>query len=272
MDPLLIPVIISAFVFFFLGFWLSRRSYSRLQNVTLVLFSLLAAIPAILFAVYFAGILGEAIWFYTFRAVPGTELAACGAGLLAGWFQTARNKSPHIRKRISAGFIPFVLLIIVTIPYLKPIFLRPNWDNFNDQWSGDVCLQSSESSCGPASVATLLELFGKTASEKQIAQESFTSRRGTENWYLVRTIRRHGLGAKYLKNEPNEVNFSSPSIVGVRLGGKTGEGHFIAVLGKAGDKYIIGDPLMGREQLTQAELLKRYYFTGFSISVSTTRL
>jgi hypothetical protein len=270
MDPLLIPVIVGTFALFFLGIWLSRMSRSRLQSVALALFSFLAAIPAILYVVYYTGVLGEVIWFYAFRAMPGAELAVCGAGLLAGWLQAARSRSPQISRQMSVGFIPFILLLRVTIPYLKQIFLRPDWNNFNDRWSGNVCLQSSESSCGPASTATLLKLLGKPASERHIASESFTSRRGTENWYLIRTMRRHGLDAKYSTSKPGDLDFSAPAIVGVRLDSKTGAGHFIAVLGKAGDRFVVGDPLVGREEMPEAELLARYYFTGFSILVSAT--
>jgi ABC-type bacteriocin/lantibiotic exporter with double-glycine peptidase domain len=150
-------------------------------------------------------------------------------------------------------------------------FLRPDWNNFEDRWSENVCLQNSESSCGPASAATLLRFFDKPASEKQIAEESFTSRRGTENWYLIRTIRRHGLEAKYLIHQPGDLDLPFPAIVGVRLGGNGGAGHFIAVLAKEGKDFVIGDPLIGREILSAHELLERYYFTGFSIIVTTNR-
>ena len=268
MNLLLIPVVVGTFAFFFLGIWLSRRARSNYLILALFAIGLLTAIPAVLFVVYYTGVFGEAVWFYSFRAKPGIELAACGAGLLAGWLQAARNRSFRVRKEMSVGFIPFVLLLCVTIPYQKQIFLRPDWNNFNDRWAGNVCLQSSESACGPASAATLLKYLGKPASERQIAQESFTSRMGTENWYLIRTIRRHGLDAKYSTSKPGDTEFSPPAIVGVRLGGKTGAGHFIAVLGKEGDKFIIGDPLVGREEITEAKLLDRFYFTGFAILVT----
>ena len=269
MNPLLIPVVVGTFAFFFLGIWLSRRARSNYQISALFAVGFLTAIPAVLFVVYYTGVFGEAVWFYSFRAKPGTELAACGAGLLAGTLQAARKRNPRISSKMSVGFVPFILLVCVAIPYLKQILLRPDWNNFNDRWSGSVCLQSSESSCGPASAATLLKYLGKPASESQIAQESFTSRRGTENWYLIRTIRRHGLDAKYSNSKPGDAEFSPPAIVGVRLGGQTGAGHFIAVLGKEGDKFSIGDPLVGREEATEAELLNRYHFTGFSITVAT---
>jgi Peptidase C39 family len=267
MNPLFIPTLLGALAFFGLGMWTSRRVKSRAQKLSLVFIGLAGAVPALLFVIGYTGILGEVKWFYSFRSWPGTELTASGAGLIAGWLQAQRNQSQRVRKQMSAGFIPFILLLCVTIPYLKQIFLRPNWNNFTDRWSDGVCFQSSESSCGPASAATLLRLAGKPANEREIAVESFTSRRGTENWYLIRTLRRHGLNANYAIGQSGWNNLPFPAIVGVRLGSKSGAGHFIAVLGKAGNKYVIGDPLSGRAELDESQFQDRYYFTGFSIVV-----
>lgn len=256
-------------MFFLVGIWLAKQAHTKLQIYALAIFSFIAAVPVFLFAVYYIGILGEAGWFYSFRALSGSEFSACGAGLLAGCLQSKRNQSQRTRKQVSAGFIPFILSLCVGAPYLKQIFLRPDWNNFNDRWAEGVCLQSSESSCGPASAATLLKLAGKRATEKEIAQESFTSRRGTENWYLIRSLRRHGLDAHYLIKQPNQTELPFPSIVGVRLGGKNGAGHFIAILGKSGSRYVVGDPLDGREELDETQLQERYYFTGFTIVVAS---
>ncbi len=265
MNPLFIPTLAGTTLCFGLGIWLTKKAQSKHQEYGLIIISTLAAVPAVLFAIYYFGVLGEAGWFYRFRAWPGAELFACGIGLLAGWLQTKRTQIPQIRKQVSAGFIPFIFLLCVGAPYLKQVFLRPDWTQFNDRWSEEVCLQSSESSCGPASAATLLKLTGKLVTEKAIAQESFTSRRGTENWHLIRTLRRHGLAVDYLIGPPNQAVLPFPAIVGVRLGGVSGTGHFIAILGRLGNRYVVGDPLNGREELNETQLRERYYFTGFSI-------
>jgi hypothetical protein len=264
MNPVLVPTVLATAAFFAFGLWVSPRLNSSGLKILLLVTGIISALPALLFVVYYTGVLGEVKWFYTYRSWPYTELTAAGAGLIAGWLQAWRNQNQHFRKYLSAGFIPFILLLVVAIPYLKQIVLRPDWNSYNDNWLEGVCLQSSESSCGPASAATLLHLAGKPATEKEIALESFTSRRGTENWYLVRTMRRHGLVVNYLINR-DRLDLPFPAIVGVRLGGKTGPGHFIAILGKAGDGYVVGDPLEGRKELDASQLRDRYYFTGFAI-------
>ena len=145
----------------------------------------------------------------------------------------------------------------------KQLFLRPDWSKFENRWVNDVCLQSSESSCGPAAAATLLRHFGKTATELEIAQESFTTRRGTENWYLLRSIRRQGLSVDYAVVAPGLENVLLPSIAGVRMNFAQDTGHFITLLARDGERLVVGDPLNGREVLTREELHERYTFTGF---------
>ena len=55
-----------------------------------------------------------------------------------------------------------------------------------------------------------------------------------------------------------------PAVVGVRLGTI---GHFIAILGREGDKFLVGDPLIGRELLSLEDLHHRYAFTGFHMRI-----
>ena len=78
-------------------------------------------------------------------------------------------------------------------------------------------------------------------------------------------MRRLGLKVDYQIAKPDVNALPFPAIVGVRLNGSIGPGHFIAVLGKAGNQYIVGDPLRGREVVSAAQLMNRYYFTGFSM-------
>jgi len=259
MNPLFWPTLLLTAILYLAGEQVSRR----ISSFWLVLIGILAAIPAIVLAAYYTKIFGEALWLYWFRSLPFTELTAAGIGFLAGWLQDQRRRNPQWKHRVSAFFIPFLTLICVAAPYLKQIFLRPDWSRFEDRWSENVCLQSSESSCGPASAATLLRQFGKAATEREIARESFTSRRGTENWFFLRAIRRRGLGVHYAVVAPGADHVLIPSIAGVKSNTAGGAGHFIVLLGKSGEKFIVGDPLDGRDELSIKDLEERYTFTGF---------
>ncbi len=259
MNPLFVPTLLLALALFVVGKTISQHT----NSLWFVIGCLLAGVPGIAFAAYYTGVFGEEKWFYVFRSLAFTELAAAGVGLLAGWLQHKRELNPRVKRRMSAFSIPFLMVLCVSAPYLKQIFLRPDWNQFENQWKGDVCLQSSESSCGPAAAATLLHHFGIDASELEIAQASFTTRRGTENWYLLRTIHQHGLDLHYAVVSPGLENILVPSIAGVRLNLAQNTGHFITVLARDGEKFVVGDPLNGREVLSREELQDRYVFTGF---------
>jgi len=62
---------------------------------------------------------------------------------------------------------------------------------------------------------------------------------------------------------PGVEHLQLPAIVGVRLNQVGGAGHFIAILSRHQEKFVVGDPLVGREELSTSELNERYTFTGF---------
>ncbi len=64
--------------------------------------------------------------------------------------------------------------------------------------------------------------------------------------------------------EPNpEKPWPFPAIAGVRLPGSGHTGHFITILDRAGDNYVVGDPLEGKMFEAQHKLREVYEFTGF---------
>ena len=192
--------------------------------------------------------------------MPGSELAASGAGfffgLLHGYFAPIRLA----RNSFGAAFFPATLLTIIIGPYLKPLLLPVSWEDYSNRWSEGVCLQTSSSSCGAASAATLLRFLGKPADERVIAREAFTSLTGSENWYLARVLRKRGVAIEYVKETTEPVAFHYPAIAGVRV---NGYGHFIVIMAREEDRFVVGDPMIGREVLSGDDLRRRYEFTGF---------
>lgn len=259
MNLLFIPTFLLAVVLFVAGYRLASK---RCPLLLVAAFSI-AAVPAVIMAAYYAKIFSEARWLYCFRALPMTELTASGLGLIAGWLQYQRHCHPRLKRLISPFFIPFLSTLVIAAPYLKQILLRPDWNAYKDRWDENVCLQSSESSCGPASAATLLHYMGVNMTEKEIAQESFTTRRGTENWYLLRTIHRHGVNARYVVTSPGIEHIKFPAIAGVILKNTVGTGHFIAILDEQDGNLVTGDPLVGLKTISRSELPELYEFTGF---------
>ena len=231
------------------------------------------ALPAFLYAVYYVHILDGAAWFFALRAASSSELLATLAGLIFGMVPALLSKVPFVRgstllKVVIGPIAAACLAALLVVPYLKPVIV-PLTTPLANHWRDGVCIQTTPSTCGPSSTATLIHLFGKDATERELAIECNTCGSGTENWYLARALRRRGFSAGYLLTGPQPDSLPYPSVCGTQLG-KGGAGHFIAILGREGDRYVIGDPISGRQALTIEEIKQQFYLTGFFLVVGRT--
>lgn len=134
-----------------------------------------------------------------------------------------------------------------------------------NEWEDGICLQSTPSTCGAASAATILKHFGEDTTESELAAKAHSYSGGTEAWYLARAARSRGFDVRFGFAQGFAADADFPAVVGVRLGSV---GHFIPILRREGDQFLIGNPLQGRELLSREELLKRYDFTGFYMPIT----
>lgn len=227
------------------------------KRIFLTLMALVAAIPGASFAVYYTHILPETSWYYQFRSIPGIELLIVFLGFAGGMVAS-------LLPRMLLGLPLFGVLAFSIAPFIKP-FYRPIPDGtLRNEWDGEVCLQSTPSTCGAASTATILKRLGINATESELAAEAHSYSGGTEAWYLARAARSRGVEVDFLFTSGFTPEDGLPAVVGVRLGSI---GHFIPILGQEGDRFIVGDPLRGRELLPREELNQRYVFTGFHMRI-----
>jgi hypothetical protein len=229
--------------------------------VALFLLAFVAAVPAFLFALYYTHLFDNAAWFYRFRAVPYTELLVGGSGLLAGILHYRFAPETLGEKLV----IPAALAALLAVPFVKPLLDPIDLNRLRDRCEGEVCMQSTFSTCGPSSAATLLKAFGQTASEKQLARECFTSRGGTEIWYVARAFERRGFHTSVVIQPLERLSPPSPAIAGVVLRG--GAGHFIAIMSQTADEVTIGDPMKGKLVVKKSDLKSYYDFTGFFLVI-----
>ena len=256
-----IPTIAGSFLLFWLGRVAGNRIVAVRARFVALTFGAAIAIPGLLFVVYYAHLFDGASWFYRFRSLPATELSACGLGFIAGLAQAWLRPAAGPGKLVA----PAVVLSLVLVPYAKPVLSPLAFDRPRTQPGDGTVLQSTFSTCGPASAATLLNLLERPASEQELARESFTSRGGTENWYLARALRRRGLDVAFEIQAADSVVVPSPAIAGVVLPG--GAGHFIAILDSAGAQVTFVDPLEGKHTVETSDLRQRYRLTGFFMVV-----
>ena len=94
----------------------------------------------------------DAVWFYQMRSLPLAELSASGSGLLAGLIHALLvSRKPHWRPLMLG-----LLLVGLAVPYIKPLIAPLEFEELTAQCPGGICLQSTPSTCGPASVASIL--------------------------------------------------------------------------------------------------------------------
>ncbi|RBP47429.1 peptidase C39-like protein [Roseimicrobium gellanilyticum] len=237
------------------GSWLARKFPGQWWMAAPLM---VLAIPCAVYGLYYARLWDEPIWLYQLRAVPGAELLAALGGLLVGWFHW------HLPRRFagSLGFVSCFFLLWLSVPYLKQLISPLRKDQLHEKWKDGVCMQSTTSTCGPASAATLLKSMGIEVTEKELATEAFTTSSGTENWYLNHALQRRGIDCSYVLRAPGSSDLLYPAIAGVRLGARAG--HFIAIIGETPEHYIVGEPLSGRRLLRKDRLDRSgYEFTGF---------
>jgi hypothetical protein len=236
----------------------ASKKVIRKNRVLLTLLSMILSIPGASFAIYYLHIFPDMRWYFEFRSWPGIELFLIPLGIAGG---------------LVASFLPRILLIVplfvvagfVIVPIAKPYAMPISITEISDTWNGHVCLQSTPSTCGAASVATILRSYGVVVKERQLAIEAHSYVGGTEAWHLARAVRKRGCEARFTFVSGFNPDIPFPAVTGVRLGSV---GHFIAILSREGDQFRIGDPLIGEQVLSQNELLKRYNFTGFYMQIS----
>ncbi len=259
---LVLPTLAGALLLFVMGQRSLRCCRTFRQKLALSLLWLVLALPGILLPLYYLHWFDDALWFYEFRSFPYSELTAMVAGLFAG----AVAELTRGRKLISRGFLIVLLVLGIVAPHLKPILAPLASQRFSESWNEDVCLQSTPSSCGAASAATLFRRFGGSLSEQDLARECFTYRGGTENWYIARAFRKRGYKVRYRMGEGLPADLRTPAIAGVRVDGL---GHFIAILEDSGDAFVTGDPLVGRKVVDKDEMDRKFDFTGFFMEIES---
>jgi len=224
---------------------------------------MVCCLPALGFAGYYLHLIDEPVLLYRLRALPGSELSAGLIGFPTGWLGLRLGRHPLRAVRLSTiglAIAPMLLLI----PYAKPLLTPLDRSMLRDHWSNGICLQSTGSTCGPSSAATVLRFLGKDGDEATLASEAQTSASGTEIWYLARALQARGCATSFVATAANPAELPYPSIAGTRMGVA---GHFIAVLDREGDNYVIGDPLEGRSLLPRSQIGTSRYFTGFFLRV-----
>jgi len=229
----------------------STRLQSRLKQGIGIAITLLS-LPSVLYALYYFHLFDNWSWFYGFRSYELANFYPATLGLFIGWLL------PSISNRFARLLLVCTASVLVVVPFLKPLLVPLNASEFQERWRAGVSLQSTPSTCGPASVATILANgFHDTVSERTVAEASYSTGTGTEIWYLGQFLRARGYCVSFHARSKTIMPYA---VAGTRSGGV---GHFVAVLDCSNNGCRVADPLVGFVQDSEGVA-----FTGFYMQIS----
>lgn len=167
-------------------------------------------------------------------------MGVCGIGFTIAW-KTAKIQAIVV---ILVG-----LLGISTFSTAEAYFLAPIYPMLYDNLQANgVFKQSFPSSCAPAALATILQLWGIPATESSVAKAAETSRLGTSMPQLVLASRKLGMEAVELQPTWAQMRqMNRPGILSVWLFNRLGKApHAVALVGIGKTEAVIADPARGK--------------------------
>lgn len=250
-----VALALAVLIFFAVHGFSKRLAFPK--RLVLLGFTGVLSIPSLWVFIYYLHVIPETAALYEFRAFPASEygIAFTGAasGVLAAMLPAILRMAPLLG-----------VLVVGSGPYVKPLIAPLDYQVLQDRRHNDICLQSTYSTCGPASLCSILRTHGVDCTEQEIARLAYSYQGGTEAWYLARVVRQRGLKAGFSLGESFDPSAALPALVGVHVGG----GHFIAVLSIKDGIVHFGDPMQGGFRIPLTDFQKRYRFSGFQMSVT----
>lgn len=256
--PIVFGITLAAFVALHVGAWKLMGRVGPKARWILGFASLLLCLPAAWFALYYLHLLPEPPLLYQLRALPFSDGFLALLGGAAGVWRTLL---PRLLKSLPTA----CGIILLVVPFLKPVLRPIDPSQLIEHWEGDACIQSSMVTCGPASAASILRYLGDQQTlERDLAKESWTSQSGTEAWHLAKAVRRRGFKVRFLAPDSLPDPKDLPGILGT---GGAGAGHFIAVLELTPEEIVFVDPLSGKKRMSVDQFLRWTMIHPFFMSI-----
>jgi ABC-type bacteriocin/lantibiotic exporter with double-glycine peptidase domain len=144
-------------------------------------------------------------------------------------------------------------IILLLVPFGKQLFYtKVEYSGLKNVWKDGVCKQTSGTTCMPASFATVVRLIGGNITEQELAREAATNSGGTEVWYLIRVLRRHGYEVD-IRTAKSLKDASAPAVIGLGV-----MGHVVVLMSKSNAGPEIGDPIGYHRKYTWKDFEEGY--------------
>ena len=167
-------------------------------------------------------------------------LGFCGMAFVVSW-QTARLQV--------IGVVLLGLLGLGGFTASERYFLSPIYASLEDNLlPNGIFQQTSNSSCAPAALATVLRRWNLDATESSIAKLAGTSRLGTSMPQLIAALRALGLDGLELSPTWEQIRqINRPGVLASWLYSERGRDyHAIGLMGMTPETVTIADPALGK--------------------------
>lgn len=176
----------------------------------------------------------------------------------------------RIEKVVVFVLMTAVLIWGTVLPFFIPVLIRKDLTNLRTKMNADnICVQSTNYTCGPAAAVTALRRIGLTAQEGEIAILSHTSPVvGTLPWCLYRAIQ-HRYAAQGIEcqlrhfNSVGELRGQNITLVVVKDAFLLD--HCVTILEVSDETVTIADPSLGRQKMSYKEFEDVWRFYGITL-------
>jgi predicted double-glycine peptidase len=213
-------------------------------------------------------VIAAARWFPRLELSPPFAWVMAGrlefallAPVVALLLTTPLMRLPRRRERaLLAVFMVACVGGFSVLPFLLPAFNYRHLAGLRTQIDTDgVCIQGNGYTCGPAAAVTALREIGVTAEEGTLAIAAHTTRAaGTPSDSLCSAIRsEYGVDCRQMYfRSIDELRGKEPVIAVVKYAFLID--HYVTVLDVTDSTVVIGDPLVGRGELTYKEFAQKW--------------
>ncbi len=268
-NPLFVPALITTVVLYLLGIATARLTESKGFRILGVLVGAALALPGIFDVLYYLHIFDNMPWYYEYRMLHWSELAAGGMGFLPGFLM----KYTRYGIERASVFVSLLLLIlavgVLSGPYLQSVIHPLNAEDVGNEWSGGACQATVPSSSGPCAVATFLRDAGvRGANEKTMVQAMYTNGKGTDPWHMGRALQKEDFDVRFVfMDHVNRLELPTPALAEVQMLEYEYKKQWITILAEIRGGYIFGDPIKGYQRMNESEIMRVYKFTGFFLEI-----
>ena len=183
---------------------------------------------------------------------------------IAGVFSPLLRHIPEKRTRILMVIMVWLFQVrYVLVPVGSPIVYRNEVAGLETKFQGQICMQTTGYTCGPASAVTALRAIGVNASEADIGVAADTTPMlGTNERLLAEAIEElYVVDCECRHFESIDAMAGKCPVLAV-IKYSFWFDHFVAVLDVTDDYVFLGDPLNGRWKMKREEFESKWRKKG----------